>query len=97
MERAVPVLLMVIDGWNRFTDHEAFALTTFGKPTGDVVTVAVFSSGSGSPALTVYDGVNVAVPPGARSTGPRLPSSESLTVPTRFGESELEVLVTIIV
>jgi len=50
---ASPVLAKVSDGWNRFTLCVASAVRTLGKPTGEQVTWAVLTNGSGAPGGTV--------------------------------------------
>jgi hypothetical protein len=69
---------------------------TFGKPAGEQVTVAVFTTGSGSPARTVRLLLMNTFEPGATLIAWLIPSSGSVTVPTQFGLSAELVLVTVI-
>src|SRR4029450_1243853 len=101
LDTSVHSLVMAMPGWNRFTECESEALMSLGNPSGGYCAVAVFTSGSGSPATTVLVKSCDSHAPGA-SEAPKAALtpgiSESVTLSlTRFGLSAELVLQTLIV
>ena len=72
------------------------AVSTFGNPAGEHVSVAVFTSGSGAAARTCA-ALMTTTAPEAMSTAWLIPSVASTIAPTQFGESGEDVLVAVIV